>query len=172
MEQNSVRVKVALWRSRHVAYEGSQGCKGRMYSNFDDGNHNMFLHLERVRCNVSRACRTPCVVELPTTPAQWRNFIQQWVFGQPPIRRPLKQTKMHDFSWQPILYHELRVQREATHMFRTENDTDANRLTHDRKYLGPCVPSSRCQNRADFSGHTFYSFYSFYTHCKDRQRKF
>ncbi len=95
----SVRVKVVLLQSRwwpmDVSWEVSNGHWRSTEPLNDPGNHNMEACLEDTRREVSRARRAPCMVELPTTPAQWRNFIRLWVFGQPP-RRPLKQTKMHE----------------------------------------------------------------------------
>ena len=94
----SVRVHVVLERPTDVAWKVSLSHWSWEVTEplHDLGNHNMTACSEDVRRGVSRACRVPCMVEMPTTPTQWLNFIRLWVFGQP-LKRPLKQTKLHDF---------------------------------------------------------------------------
>ena len=102
-DTTNIRVQVVLERPWHpselvVAWKVSPSgwnceCTEPLY---DPMNRNMTKCLEDTRIEVSRARRVPCMVEMPTTPAQWLNFIRLWVFG-PPQTRPLKQTELQDY---------------------------------------------------------------------------
>ena len=96
-DTTSIRVQVVL-EGLTVAWKVSLSgwnweCTEPLY---DTLNENMTTCLEDTRIEVSRARRVPCMVEMPTTPAQWRNFIRLWVFG-PPQTRPPKQTKLQNY---------------------------------------------------------------------------
>ena len=96
-DTTSIRVQVVL-EGLTVAWKVSPSgwnweCTEPLY---DPMNRNMTECLEDTRIEVSRARRVPCMVEMPTKPAQWRNFIRLWVFG-PPQTRPPKQTKLQDY---------------------------------------------------------------------------